>query len=413
MAEYNQGMLPDLLPVYYKKIFPHNFFYRWLSYGGEPKSYYTNREFSFTLMDDVYIRYLSFSDGLEFEKELIKTSPFKIDIGAVFSHRPKDQKTLKPGSFQAMEKELVFDIDMTDYDDVRSCCSGADICHNCWPLMAVGVQIIDRALREDFGFEHRLWARALPSNARSAIVDYLTLVKGGENQVKKVNLSSLSLHPHIQESLSILNDRFFEDYAICKQNFLNDDSKMLKMMKMLPDDLQTMIKKFLDQQDPSKLNSKNRWEALKIHADKKRSQLIDLSNEKKPPKDIREQLRKHSHLVEEIKLQYCYPRLDANVTKGVNHLLKSPFCIHPKTGRVCVPFCAEEVWQFNPFTVPTITQLCNELDNLDVTDAKKKKDFPLCKSLNDAVEVFKKFVEDLEKSFLKKRKEQNDMTLQF
>jgi len=52
-----------------------------------PKTYYSHREFSFTLKDDVYIRYLSFSDQQEFEKELQKRCPYKIDIGAVFSHR--------------------------------------------------------------------------------------------------------------------------------------------------------------------------------------------------------------------------------------------------------------------------------------------------------------------------------------
>jgi len=130
--------LDFLLQQYYTTFFPYHKFYQWLSYGnGEcpihvfffelfmrsvTKNYFANREFTFTLKDDVYVRYLSFADHKELKAELVRKSPHKIDIGAVYNAKPKDQKTYKPGTFQPSEKELVFDIDMTDYDEVRTCC---------------------------------------------------------------------------------------------------------------------------------------------------------------------------------------------------------------------------------------------------------------------------------------------------
>ncbi|KAK6303691.1 hypothetical protein J4Q44_G00261450 [Coregonus suidteri] len=327
-ANYDQASLPDLLPLYYRRLFPFSQYHRWLNYGGVTKNYFQNREFSFTLKDDIYVRYQSFSTQNELEKEMQKMNPYKIDIGAVYSHRPNQHNTVKSGSFQALEKELVFDIDMTDYDDVRSCCSGADICPKCWTLMTIAIHILDRALRDDFGFRHCLWvysgrrgvhcwvcdeaARKLSVAARSAVAEYLSLVKGGEDTVRKVVLSD-PIHPFITESLAVV-ERYFPQ-------------------KKLLQDFQT------------EKNPEKRWRTLKNMAQDKRT------------------TAKKGHYFElEIMLQYCYPRLDVNVSKGVNHLLKSPFSVHPKTGRISVPIDLRELDRFDPFDVPTISLICEELD---------------------------------------------------
>jgi DNA primase small subunit len=69
-----------------------------------------------------------------------------------------------------------------------------------------------------------------------------------------------------------------------------------------------------------------------------------------------------THAVEDIILQYTYPRIDAEVSKHRNHLLKAPFCVHPKTGRICVPVDPETIDEFDPELVPTVGQLLQELD---------------------------------------------------
>ncbi|XP_058945916.1 DNA primase small subunit [Pocillopora verrucosa] len=399
-SRFSQSDLPELLNQYYKRLFPYKYFFQWLSYGGVPKNYFLHREFSFTLKDDVYLRYQSFADQQELEKEIIKRNPYKIDIGAVFSHKPKDHKMIKPGAFQAEEKELVFDIDMTDYDEVRTCCKGADICKKCWKFMVVAMKIVDRALEEDFGFQHRLWvysgrrgvhcwvcdesARKLSQNARSAVAEYLSVIKGGENQLKKVNLHS-PYHPYISKSLEIL-EAHFVDLVIENQEVLSCKEQWEGMLALVPDSIRNELN---TSWSTTTETSRERWDELEMK--------FDSCNERKEVKD-------------EIIFQYCFPRLDVNVTKGLNHLLKSPFCVHPKTGRVCVPISMEEVDTFDPFTVPTISQLCEEIDQHDkntpdmIEDEKKK--IPAFKktSLVKPIGIFVEFLKSLESENDNRRK---------
>ncbi|XP_055869861.1 DNA primase small subunit-like isoform X2 [Biomphalaria glabrata] len=377
-----------------------------------PKHYFSHREFSFTLKDDVYIRYLSFTDQQDFEKELQKKCPHKIDLGAVYSHRPKDQKTIKSTAFLAQEKELVFDIDMTDYDDVRFCCSGADICRNCWPLMIMAVKILDRALREDFGFQHILWvysgrrgihcwvcdetARTLTAQGRSAIAEYLTLVKGGETVSRKVILPD-KLHPSIRHAVDIIS-KYFLEYIVKKQDLLGDEEKWKKVIAMIPYD---QLKSVLAEDFVTVgTNTSTRWAIIKQRLQNAKEKL---------------DLYKYPYVKEEIMLQLCYPRLDINVSKGLNHLLKSPFCIHPKTGRVCVPMDPEKIDDFDPEQVPTVSGLLEELDKVDLVEDDQGKKFRDYKktSLGRYLDIFDSFLKGLESSRKGKLIEQSDMKMEF
>src|SRR4051812_26813950 len=129
---------------------------------------------------------------------------------------------------------------MTDYDEIRTCCSGGAICRRCWGYIGGAVKVLDQVLRgklredsvldywyviitdtqrpsysETFAFRHLLWvysgrrgihcwisdahAMTLTDDQRKSLVSFLEVVKGGKDQGKKVNVrgGDSELHPSI------------------------------------------------------------------------------------------------------------------------------------------------------------------------------------------------------------------------
>lgn len=298
-----------------------------------------------------------------------RRAPHKIDIGAVFNAPPKDHNTVNPAAFKTVERELVFDIDMTDYDDIRTCCTGANICLRCWPYMTMAVKVIHQALREDFGFEHILWvysgrrgvhcwvcdpsARALSNEARTAVVEYLSVNSAESNEKKE---KTGQLHPMLDRAYSTL-EPYFERYIAdgsSGQGLLETKEKYMKILNSLPN--QTIRKDIYEAWEARPMTGAERWRYLKEATTQTFSrEALAAAKRAKVDYDLLRGWKVN------LVFTHCYPRLDANVSKAQNHLLKSPFCVHPKTGRVCVAIDPAQADHFNPFDVPTVRSLCAQV----------------------------------------------------
>ena len=372
LSEDIEAFNAPLLRMYYLHFFPYDDMYKWLCYGHDEqfhpnaaaagvvdKKFFLKREFSFTLEGDIYLRYLSFKDAAEMKKTMMSKQPIKIDLGAYYNAPPKDKGSVR--NFEPLLRELVFDIDLTDYDPVRTSASGADITERCWKFMTVAIKILDARLRQDFGFKNLFWvysgrrgvhcwvcdrrALLLEDTARAAIAEYLSVLKGTD----MADFRS-PMHPLLRETFPILEDLFLNDIIQDHgQALLSDAANWHRILQFVPDDdgLHDDLRSRWQRAD----SAVQRWNALK--------QLTARRLKATRKLEVRRQLDK---LPEKIIFTCVYPRLDVNVSTHRNHLLKSPFCVHPKTGRVCIPINPQFAEQFNPFEVPTLANLAMQLN---------------------------------------------------
>lgn len=397
---------------FYSRLFPYRYFFQWLNHSNSPSTSFTHREIAFTLSNDAYLRYQSFPNAEAFRKEVLRLNPSRFEIGPVYTSNPRDRKIVKKSQFKAVRKELVFDIDLTDYDDIRKCCQDKKICTKCWQFITVAIKIMDKALREDFGFKHILWvysgrrgahawvcderAQLMDDLKRRAVASYLQLHAKGKKTIFR-----RPLHPHIERSLDILKRRFASN-ILEDQNPWESEADCESLLEAIPD--KVLAKALRDiWSDHSVRTSKQKWKDIDQVAQKGVSKSLDSKLLKEAKQDII--------------LNSMYPRLDIEVSKHLNHLLKSPFCVHPATGRICVPIDTSRVDEFNPLTVPTATHLLEEIDDYDfkatedgaperIADYEKT-------SLAPYIRYFKKFSNQLVNEEMHEKRSREEAGLDF
>lgn len=400
----------EIMKIYYQKFFPFRHFFHWLNHSNVPTNDFANRELAYTLEDGTYVRYKSFPTAEEFKKDLVQVVPFRFEIGAVYRINPRDRKTVRKDLVKPVSKEFVIDIDLTDYNDVRTCCDEAKICNKCWGFITVSIKVLDKALREDFGFEDIMWvysgrrgahawvcdrrARDLTDPQRVAIASYLQVV-GQASGGKLVDIKR-PMHPHLARSFEILKHEF-PKLILRDQDLWESPEAAKKLAEKLPDDqlAHKLIKKW--ESNPSE-SSKEKWLDIdKVAADSD----VDTSKLMESKQDII--------------FECTYPRLDAAVSKQLNHLLKSPFCVHPKTGRVCVPIDLATLDNFDPFEVPTVNLLIEQLTTYDIDNGNEndRMESYMKTSLAPYVEIFHKFANQIVSKETARQKREREESLEF
>ena len=392
------------------------------------------------------MRYQSVRDAADLRRALLAKVPAKIDIGPVYNVDPSRRAAYNSnasasgapsstgGGFAPMERELVFDVDLTDYDDVRTCGTGGHTCRKCWPLMAAAVAVVDAALREDFGFQLVLWvfsgrrgvhawvcaprARALTDEQRAAVAANLSLYKGVEDGVVKLALpgaggnpaanardgnttnasSSASSahggnvsHPSVARSLRLLRP-LWEARILPAQKLLDSAATWDKILAHVPDS--SVVSKLKsrwerereterenvpsdeeEEANPEATLSVRRWRDLEAEVQRaaRPSKADDFA--------ARDRKAALQTCLDRAVLACAYPRLDVDVSKKRNHLLKAPFCVHPKTGKVCVPISVSEddadvaaaAARFDVDAVPTAAGLLDSLDDRAVAERERRE----------------------------------------
>lgn len=390
-----------LLTAYYTNLCPFEDLVQWLR-PSENAAPLTCREFSISMAKEdgkeIYRRWLSFKDASALKAEILKTKPVphKFDIGAVYSKpvAAKDDLVYGDVPFYPIAREFVLDIDMNDYDEIRTCCEGKKLCTKCWRFLSSAATLIDATLRQDFGFKEILWvfsgrrgihcwvtdieAKKMVASVRSAVASYLVVIPNNN-----VNSFVPIQGRYPRRAVTILTSRWRP--ILREQDFYFHPSKgttcldslKLQLKQLSPRTMiEDVFKEIKNEQGYwGEGKSLEFWDRLtyKLSQDKTCANSEDV--------------------LSAIIVNALQPRLDINVSKDMGHLLKAPFVIHQGTGKICCPIVFEHIDKFDPESVPVVAKLLPNILEPERAKLETEQTNEDLKKFNEWIKDFRSFIQ--------------------
>lgn len=333
-----------MISNYYRTQFPFDAIEKFLCQSNDAID---QREFG--LDSTFFKRYVCSSDKATLKQSLTQHDDATIHVGPVYSGRvgrPRGENASVP-----TRRELVFDVDLTDYDFLGiGKPVDVDLCDRCWPVAGLAVFFLKFVLEHQFGFTNflvvysgrrgvHLWvldnrAMALSKEARESIASFVNC-----SMTKDHSRASSSQRKFVDMlDLQEVVEHAFEHLLVSQENggvgLLDGMAARFVFVGKLG---LTSLVDLADEcgRQPSGLEA-YRYAKTAVH-----------SESEGPRAWFRDRLK-------EVVIGYVWPRIDYAVTASLNHLIKAPFSVHASSLRVAVPVHEHELLTFKPCTVPTL-----------------------------------------------------------
>ena len=233
-------------------------------------------------------------------------------------------------------KEFVFDIDLSDYNPIRACCTESNICKKCWVFIECAIAILSHSLINDFGLEKFIWffsgrrgvhcwvsdeqAMKFENSSRVAIADFLNPFNTDGKFMKNI----FSTVPSVDDPVSCLMHPSYEAFykifrpifctKILPQQILCSSKALDTFLNYLPcaqlkKEISTALEEYIgieeEEENSEQIDFTKIWNDLES-----KILLAHVKHSKKGTPNCR-------NVLKEIIMYYCYPRLDINVTKVI------------------------------------------------------------------------------------------------